>query len=252
MGQYAPSRSGGELAKIWNNRPDCSIYFDSVLSATQPQAAPRVFAPRYRLVWADHFLGDALDARWNLSTEGTPTTASIQNAKNGVLRIPLAATSEAETNELNFGDLLQFDTTSGLVMEVGFRFPTLPSTNERAVIGFGSARNNTLDSVATNAWFRLEADGDLLTESDDGTTDTDDDDTDQDLTANIWHYGRIEFKNANDVWFSAGAGTPSRVNSGVTFKTGAALVQPIVSVQKSSGTGTPSLDLDYLHIYART
>lgn len=252
MGLPTHSRSIAELARDWGSRPDASIYWDDNDRGVEPRTVPRVFVPRFRLVWADHFLGDALDARWNNTTQGTPTAAAIQNQKNGVFRLALAATDEAETNELNFADNLQFDPTAGLVMEVGFRFVNAIAANHRAVIGFGSARNNTFDSVTYNAWFRVDADMDLLTESDDNTTDTDDDDTDQNLTANIWHYGRIECISANDVRFFAGAGVPTRVNSGVTFKIGPNLVQPIIGVQKASSTGQPHLEIDYCAVYART
>jgi hypothetical protein len=251
MGQFNASRSSGELARIWNNRPDASMYFDSVQSATTPQSAPRVFVPRYRLVFQDHFLG-LKDARWNVSTQNSPTTAAIQNAKNGVFRLIIAATSEAERNELNFNDVLPFDTTSGLVMEVGFKPVAGYGANEDFFIGFGTARNNTYASMTRRAGFGASGDNNLCTQSDDTTTDTGLIDTGQDLTAGQWHYGRIEFKSATDIWFSSGSGVPTRVNSSTTFTTGATLVQPILSTGKASGTGVPSLDLDYVAIFART
>lgn len=234
-----------------NQNPDSSLYFDGVTSGDAFPATVRVFVPRYRLVFVDHFLGDSIDTRWNSTTQGTPTAATIRDEKNGVLALALASTSEAETNEQNWNDLLQLDTTSGLVMEVAFKFSGAIAANERAVIGFGSARNNTYDSVARNAWFRVDAAMDLLTESDDGTTDTDDKDSTQNLTANNYHYGRIEMLGPNDVRFYAGSSVPTRINSGTTFKIGSTLVQPIISIQKASGASTPRLDVDYINIHAR-
>jgi hypothetical protein len=245
------NRSFAEHSRVWDQRPDSGLYFDPVTTSLGPVGVPRVFVPRYKLQFQDHFLGDSIDARWNESTNGTPTGASIQNAKNGVVRLAIAATSEAELDELNFNDILQFDTTSGLVMEIAFRFTTAVTTAQSAYFGFGSARNNTYASIARRAGFSLNADMNLAAVTDDATTDTGLIDTLDDLTAGRWHYGRIECISASRVDFYSGPSTTVRVASATTFSIGSTLVQPILSCQKASGSGTTSLEVDYVGIWAR-
>jgi hypothetical protein len=46
--------------------------------------------------------------------------------------------------------------------------------NAICAFGLGSARNDTLDSVAANMWWRLDGSSALKIESDDGVTDNDD------------------------------------------------------------------------------
>ena len=131
---------------------------------------------------------------------------------------------------------------------------TLPSAaDEIMVIGFGTAQNDDEDAVTNSAWFKLDADADLLVESDDGTTDDNDNDTTVDITADTWYELKIDCSTVTDCDFfyrNTLAGDWTEVLSATAFSLGAdASVQPYIQVQKATGAGVPSLKIDYIHVY---
>ena len=139
----------------------------------------------------DDFLQDAgatLPAplgKQDTSAAGTPTLDYSADAAGGAYVMKLDTTNEAEKITLYFADQLVIDITKKPLLQ--FRMKIEPDVtgaggdlgaSDIIVAGLASARNATLDSVTTNAWFRFEgANHNILWETDDGTTDDNDNDT---------------------------------------------------------------------------
>lgn len=220
----------------------------------------------YRELWdrAQVFSSTTGHGGWTLtdvSASGSPT-AQIE-VVSGVrcARLLLANTSEAELLDLHLNDVLGFP-----LRKVDKLIVMLKALNVDAVTtllaGLGSARNSTADSVAVNAWARVQGAASLvniLAETDDGTTDKDDQDTGVDLSSD-WFELMIDFSGnkAPDgaalkpaKFFINGNPVCEGVNfdlSGVSATQG---VQPIFRCEKASGTGTPELCIGPLEIYER-
>jgi hypothetical protein len=192
---------------------------------------------------------DGIWAEKDTSAAGTPTLAIVADADDGVYQLTLAATDEAEIVTLYWNDELNIDTDRGPVLYSRVYVETLPSAAAEIMVwGLASAQNDTEDSVANHAWFRLEADGDLLIESDDGTTDDDDNDTAVDFAADTYYETLVDCRTPTDCDFyyrTALGGDWTELLSTTAFSIGAdAAVQPFAQVSKDSGTGQPSLKLD--------
>lgn len=128
--------------------------------------------------------GDALP-NWlktqDTSAAGSPTLDFVTSTAGGVYRLKHDAQNEVQNISLYGGDNLLVAVASAPVLEARVRINgnggTFLAAGERLVVGLASARNATLDNVATNVWFRVEGDGatrNVLWESDDTVTDTDD------------------------------------------------------------------------------
>jgi hypothetical protein len=179
-------------------------------------------------------------------TAGSPLIQTVADTANGEVVCQLSATNEVNTAAIYFGDQLNIPATRKFYFEAMVKVGTI-AANERAVIGLASAYNATWDSIASNLWFRHEADMDLLIEGDDGTTDTDDEDTGRDTTAGTYYLFTIDgtdglsavnFFRDND--FVGDISVPALTVS--------SLLQPLIGVQKASGTGVPSITVDWVHI----
>lgn len=200
--------------------------------------------------------GATLPKPWgtqDTSAAGTPTLDYVADVHGGEYKLQHANTNEAEAVGLNFGDQLIFDITKDPIFETrlkidGTSAAVLPS-GTRLVAGLASARNATLDSVATNAWFRVEGAGSgraILWETDDGTTDTDDQATNQSYAEGTYLVLKIDATTLTAVKFyinGALVGTGS-----IAAATGN--VQPFIELQKDSGTGTVKVTIDYIKVCA--
>ncbi len=179
------------------------------------------------------------------SSGGTPTYLTLTE-DGGAAKLTLVNTSEAEIVTLYQNDILIYDvrqlkTVWWIVKVAGI------DAVSTLTFGVGSARNDTDDSVATNAWFRMEGSvstSNLLVETDDATTDKDDIATGTTLSS-TYKKCLIDFTNGiGDVRFVVDG---ARVASGTLFDMSALTaglnVQPIVQIQKASGTGVPAVTL---------
>lgn len=180
------------------------------------------------------------------SSSGTPTYLCVTE-DGGAAALTLAATSELENVCLYFNDVLPFDLA--MIQHVWFvaKFNAQADAVTTLTMGLGSARNDTPDSVTVNAWFRVEGSvstSNLLCETDDNTTDNDDKATGTTLTTTYKKLG-IDFTNGlADVRFYVDG---ARVAAGTTFNMSAVTsgqnVQPIIQLQKASGTGVPAIQI---------
>lgn len=189
---------------------------------------------------------------WSVVDVGDATEAAVSNEPCGAMALTLAETSEAEDAVLYHGDQLSFDIDK--LRTVEFRAAVVtPGTGVCAVMGMAGAHNLDKDTVAQNAWFRLDASLVLKVETDDGTTDNDDAATGITLTTATYYWFKIDFTNTSDVKFyvkTEGSTKYTRVASSTTFDMDqyTSGLQPYFSLDKASGTGTATITLDFIRI----
>jgi hypothetical protein len=184
------------------------------------------------------------------SSAGAPTYLCITE-DGGAAKLTLAANSEAEIVTLYHNDVLAFDLRKIKLVEFIALVAGIDAVTT-LTFGVGSAQNDTDDSVATNAWFRMQGSAStsaVVVETDDGTNDNDDKATGATLAA-VYKKFQISFEKglANVQFFIDG----ERVAAGTTFDMSALSaglnVQPFVQLQKASGTGVPSITIAAVNI----
>ena len=179
------------------------------------------------------------------SSAGTPTYL-VATADGGGMRLLCDSQSEAQVVTMYHNDVLCYDVRKIQLVEWVAKVAGVDSVTT-IVFGVGSAQNDTADSVATNAWFRMQGSvstTNVVVESDDATLDLDDKATGKTL-ADTYKTFQINFQyGIDDVRFYIDG---ERVTAGTTFDMGeltAGLnVQPFVQLQKASGTGVPEITL---------
>jgi hypothetical protein len=179
------------------------------------------------------------------SSSGTPTyLCATEDGGSAVLT--LASTSEAENVCLYFNDVLPWDLARLQYVKFVAKVSGIDSATT-LTMGVGSARNDTPDSVAALAWFRMEGSAStsaVVVETDDGTTDLDDKATGQTLSTTYKTFVIDFTQGLSDVRFFIEG---ERVAASTTFTmasvTSGQNVQPIVQIQKASGTGTPAVTI---------
>lgn len=179
------------------------------------------------------------------SSAGTPTyLCATEDGGSAVLT--LHSTSEAENVCLFFNDVLQWDLAGLQYVKFVAKVSGIDSAST-LVFGVGSARNDTPDSVTVSAWFRMEGSAStsaVVVETDDNSNTWDDVATGQTLSSTYKTF-MIDFsRGLADVRFFI-EGEP--VATGTTFNMSSVSsgqnVQPIVQIQKASGTGTPAVTI---------
>lgn len=176
------------------------------------------------------------------SSGGTPTYLYLDG---GGLKLLCANTSEAEVLTLFHNNIEMIDIDELHYIRWYLKVSGIDAVTT-LVAGVADGQNDTADSIATNAWFRIEGSAstsNLLTESDDGTRDNDDKATGKTLSSTVKML-EIRFKETalgtQDVRFFVDS---ERVTTGTTFNMAAATgnVQPFIQLQKASGTGVPAV-----------
>ncbi len=199
----------------------------------------------------DDFLGaeiNTTDGPWKAVDVGNATEALVSDVHGGEFALTLAATAEAEDAVLYHGDRKTFDIDSKLVFECRAK-ATTPGSGVTVVFGVAGDHNLDKDSMAQNAWFRLQGGLDLLVETDDGTTDIDDQDSTINLTSGTYYVFKIDLTDPSDVKFYL---DNQRILPSVTFNMSAfsGRLQPYFSLDKASGTGTGALTTDWVRLTA--
>jgi hypothetical protein len=182
------------------------------------------------------------------SAAGTPT----YTRGTGVATLTLASTNEVENVCVAHGDALSFDIDDLLTVEMRVRLGVAMTSGTELVFGVGSARNDTTDSVAANAWFKMVGANSttaVYVETDDSVRDNDDVATGQTLGTSFKKFV-IDFSNKRDVKFYIDG---TRVAAATTFDMSAYSVglQPIIQIQKAANTNVNSVIVDYVKINAR-
>lgn len=184
----------------------------------------------------------------NLNT----AVANVSDAGSYVDMI-VDADSNAEDAVVFFGNNRAFNAKAGLIAEFSVTAQVLPTTGVAAVWGMCGDHNLDKDTIAENAWFRLQASGALLVESDDTTNNNDDTSTGTTLVAAAEHLYTIDFTDMSSVkFFLDGA----RVAAGTTFDMSnltdaEAWLQPYFSLDKASGTGVGTLRVNHVRLFSK-
>jgi hypothetical protein len=199
----------------------------------------------------EDFLGaslDTTDGPWKTVDVGDATEGLAADAHGGEFALSLAATGEAEDAVLYHGDSKNFDIDSMLIFECRAKVTT-PGSGVTLVFGLAGDHDLDKDSIAQHAWFRLQGGLDLLVETDDGATDIDDVDTQINLVSGTYYTFRVDLTDPSDVKFYVNG---ARVASGTAFDMSGfnGRLQPYFSLDKSSGTGTGALALDWVRLTA--
>lgn len=188
------------------------------------------------------------------SAAGTPSLDFDDDAAAGTYTIAHSATDEAQNLTLYGGDQLTIPLSGNPIIQMRWKLTFSGdnfSADQRFVIGLASARNATLDSVATHAWFRVEgANLNLLWETDDNTTNDDDNDTGIDITDDGFIETRIDCTDLSAVRFYVDTGDGAgwrQVGSG-DMSAGTGNLQFFAEIQKDAGAETDSFTVDYVSI----
>jgi hypothetical protein len=181
------------------------------------------------------------------SSAGAPTyTKGTSDAT-----LTLASNTEVENVCLHFNDALDFDIDliQRLEMRVKIGAATF-TTGSILCFGLGSARSDTADDVAANAWFRMEGASSttlVYLETDDGTRDVNDISSGVALGTTYKEFV-IDFTGGkSDVKFYIDG---QRVGATTTFDMSgySSGLQPLVQLQKSSSANVDSVVVDYLKV----
>ena len=183
----------------------------------------------------------------DVSVTGTPTYTKGTSEATLSLNNDNAAVIVA----LHFNDSLDFDIDD--IQRVTMRVKIGASTFTSGSIlcfGVGSARNDTANDVAANAWFRMEGANSttlVYAETDDGTRDVDDISTGVTLGTTYKDFV-IDFTGgkSNVKFYIDGV----RVCASQTFDMSAysSGLQPIIQIQKAANTNADSVVVDYIEI----
>ena len=180
------------------------------------------------------------------SAAGAPT--AVRNASEAI--ITLAATSEVENMCVAHGDALSFDIDLIQSIEMKVRLGAVFTTGSELVFGLGSARNDTTDSVAANAWFKMVGANSttlVYCETDDGTRDVDDISSGQTLGTTYKKF-LIDFTGGkSNVRFFID-GVPVATSQRFDMSAYSSGLQPIVQLQKAANTNVDAVRIDYFDI----
>lgn len=174
------------------------------------------------------------------SPAGTPTYV-FESSNGGGLAIDHDSQNEAQVVTVYMGDELHFDIDQ-LIRVVWTVKLDQATMNAATSIGFGvaSAQNDTWDSIASMAAFRvIGASASVVAETDDGTTANDNDDVATGKTlANAYKTFEINFSNGkSDVRFFI-EGEPVATSTTFSMAALSSSLQPFLQFQKSAAAST--------------
>lgn len=228
------------------------LYFDGNIYGLSGRSD---FRHRARVRVMEDFLykaAAALPLPWTKTLSGaTPAADFVSSSLNGEYQLLHEATSGAQTITLSFADTLPIDPTKKPIIEMRLKINFAGaafSADQRIVFGLASARNATLDSVASNVWFRIEgANLNILWETDDGAADDDDNDSTIDIVDDTFTTFRIDMTDLADIKFYvddvlAGGGTAAAA------LTESNKLQPYIEIQRDAGTEVEAVHIDYIDV----
>jgi hypothetical protein len=189
---------------------------------------------------------------WNVVDVNNGAEAIVADSSNGQFLLSLAANDEAQDAVLYHGDNKTFDVGNGLIFEARIDMAVAPGTGVKAVFGMAGDHNLDKDSVTEHAWFSFAASAAVLCETDDTTNDNDDKATGVTATAGTYKIYRIDFTDLTSVKFYING---ERVCASTTFdmsnlSASEQQMQPYFSLDKASGAGLGSMNIDYVKIFS--
>lgn len=189
--------------------------------------------------------------KWDIadtSAAGTPTYTV--GGINGEATLAFDAQSEVQNVCLFQSDVLNYDIDKLQRIEMAVKTVAALDTATSLAFGLCSARNDTIDSLAAHASFRLIGSNAVVVETDDAVTDKDDIATGVSLVAAYKRFV-IDFTGGtDDVRFYIDG---TRVAASTTFDMSGytAGLQPYVQLQKTADTNTDSVVIDYIKILSK-
>lgn len=209
------------------------------------------------VLYEDDFIGASvtfptsanIGTPWVTAVTGAAPPTHVRNASNAVLT--LTSDNQAQILGMHHGGGLSFDIDDihSVEMRVKIGAATFTSGSE-LVFGVGSARNDTTDSVAANAWFKMVGASStnlVYCETDDGTRDVDDISSGVTLGTTYKRF-YIDFTGgkSNVKFYIDG----QRVAASQTFDMSAysSGLQPIIQLQKAANTNADVATIDYVCI----
>jgi len=213
----------------------------------------RVLPIAAALFYDDFFGKDTIPPeRWNyvdVSVAGNTTPILAADVANGVLRLPLDVTSEAQETGVNWNNQRPLVLNQTLVIEMGVSLQTLPTLLGIGVWGLAGDKNAVADTVAESIWFRADGNGQVTVETDDTVNETVKVATGVTFTAGQKKIFRIDCTTPSAVRFfidgvQVAAATVFNMSQVLTLA-----LQPYVHLAKASGAGLGVLDVDYVRVW---
>ena len=211
---------------------------------------------------------DGAQGPW-VATATNQTTSVVQKADhdNGALELKLDNGNEVGDITLYWGDESNIDSDTEPFCVFRVMIQTAPAAADTLSFGLIGAQNDLIEAVTNNAYFGVAgADLNLDIASDDNSTDTDNTDTGVDLVAGTWYEFMISLNSMHGATRDDTDGaTPTDVHyfyratlggdwtqllATTTMSIGADVaLQPFVQVEKTVGTTTPDLLVDYIKCF---
>lgn len=221
------------------------FYDDTTEEIIQP-AAPVYFTDDFNgPATLDTFKWTAID----VSAGGNTTPLVVPNGANGVLRLPLDVTSEAQESGIHWGDQRSLVLDQNLNFQCRLAVQTLPTLLSEAVWGLAGDKNAVADTVAEAIWFKVDGSGAVVVESDDTVNEQTDISTGTTLTAGTNAIFLIDCSTITDCKFFING---EQVATGTTFDmstVSALALQPYFHIAKASGAGLGVLDVDKVDVW---
>jgi hypothetical protein len=203
---------------------------------------------------------DVAQTLWNSQDAGTAgCPARVADADDGQIELLLDNGNEVGDCTLYWGDEQNIDSDKEPVCIFRLQVEATPAAADKISFGLMTARNAIVESVSQFAAFSdTGADLVLDTESDDNTTDVAPVGTGVTLTAATFYEFKVSTNamdgasptNVKFFYRAAIGGDWTALNASTTFSLGAdAALQPFVQVEKTSGTTTPGVKVEYIDCY---
>jgi hypothetical protein len=210
--------------------------------------------------YVDDFVGAAvtlpstvnIGTPWLIDTTGAAPPTFVRSG--GAAILSLESTSQVQIIALHHGDAKAFDIDDIQRVEMRVKLSAATFTSGSILVfGVSGDRNDAADSMAENAWFRMEGANSttlVYCETDDGTTDKNDISTGVTLGTTYKRFV-IDFTGgkANVKFYIDGV----RVCASTTFDMSAytGSLQPMIQLQKAANTNADVCTIDYVKILSR-
>lgn len=259
--------SCGGSASPFYGRTD-GICFDKVLQAPGTivnGSFDHMLSTSLYTTVAEDFLGSRTVAT-SADTDGGPWfgyqtnqaagPALVDDAADGVFQLALDNGSEVGNMDLDWGDTQSISSDKEPFCTFRVQIPSTPTSADTIAWGLSDGHNALVDSTTHNAYLGTTgANLNLAVWSDDNVTDTNASASGITLTAATWAEFMISLNsmhgasstNVKYFYRSSLGGDWTALLPTTTFKIGAGnSLQPFVHVEKTTGTTTPSVKVDYI------
>jgi hypothetical protein len=189
---------------------------------------------------------------WLTDVTGAAPPTHVRNG--GAAILTLTADSQAQILGLHHNDAKAFDIDDLIRVEMRAKIGAATFTSGSILVfGVSSDRNDTADSMAESAWFRMEGANSttlVYCETDDGTTDKNDISSGVALGTTYKEFV-IDFSGgkSNVKFYIDGVRVAASTTFDMSAYTGS--VQPMIQLQKAANTNADVFTMDYIKILSR-